>query len=255
MPKILLFLCLFLAPLALQARPVTVFAASSLTNAIEEINRLYQTRYQQKVVASFAASSALARQIASGAPADVFISANSRWMDFLAQQQAVQASSITPLLQNSLVLIASKFYPSNSATKLTSLADKLGDQRLAIANPEHVPAGIYARQALESSGQWSRLKTRLALGQNVRSTLLLVERGEAPFGIVYNTDALQSRQVSTIEQIPVSLHQAIVYPAALIKPPSAEVAHYYQFLFSDAAQAIFSRYGFQPLVSEFSDAQ
>lgn len=253
MYRYLLLLCIFVTSTSLQARPLTLFAASSMTNAIDDICNLYQARYGQPIVRSFAASSSLARQIAAGAPADIFISANTRWMDFLAEQKAVQIDSIEPLLENSLVLIGSQFYPS-SAISLATLANKLGDERLALANPDHVPAGMYARQALENSGQWPHLKSRLALGQNVRSTLLLVERGESPFGIVYNTDALQSTKVRRISEIPSELHQAIIYPAALVKTPSEEAKHFYHFLFSADARAIFNHYGFQPL-TEQSHAQ
>lgn len=254
MYRFLLLLCIFTAPLSLQARPLTLFAASSMTNAIDEICSLYQARYQQPVVRSFASSSSLARQIAAGAPADIFISANTRWMNFLAEQDAIQATTLKPLLKNQLVLIRSH-YTKEQHVSLATLAEQLGTERLAIANPDHVPAGIYARQALQHTGQWPSLVSRLALGQNVRSTLLLVERGEAPYGIVYNTDAQQSDKVSIIEQIPDNLHDAIIYPAALTSQHLTEAKQLYQLLFSREARDIFNRYGFQPLTSEPSDAQ
>ncbi|RTE66371.1 molybdate ABC transporter substrate-binding protein [Amphritea opalescens] len=253
MSKVLLFFCLLTLSISLQARPLTLYAASSMTNAIEEIARQYEARYGQKVITSFAASSSLARQIAAGAPADLFISANTRWMQFLADKKAIQPNTNKPLLKNRLALIRSEY--AKQPVSLATLADQLGDERLALANPDHVPAGIYARQALENSGQWPSLAPHLALGQNVRATLLLVERGEAPYGIVYNTDARQSTKLSQIELIPDTLHEPIVYPVALLLQPLPEAMQLYQFLFSSEASAIFNRYGFQPIKANPSHAE
>ena len=253
MDKIFLFLCCLTLSVSLQARPLTLYAASSMTNAIEEISQLYEARYHQKVVTSFASSSSLARQIAAGAPADLFISANTHWMQFLAEKNAIQPDTNKPLLKNRLALISSEY--AKQSASLTTLAEQLGDERLALANPDHVPAGIYARQALENTGQWPSLVSHLALGQNVRATLLLVERGEAPYGIVYNTDALQSQKLHHIELIPETLHESIVYPVALLQHSLPDAMQLYQFLFSNEASAIFSRYGFQPFSLNPNHAQ
>ncbi|RRD01171.1 molybdate ABC transporter substrate-binding protein [Amphritea balenae] len=249
-------LCFWLswASPALYARPLTVFAASSLTNAMNEVAAAYQKESNTKVISSYAASSALARQIASGAPADIYIAANHRWMDYLSEQRSVNNASIKPLLQNSLALIASNFTGTQPVT-LKSLPSKLNNDYLAIADPDHVPAGIYTKQALQSLQLWESLKLKLARGQNVRSTLLLVERGETPYGIVYRTDAIQSQHSRIISLIPESLHQPISYPIALVANHQPEALQLYNFLFSPQARAIFTRYGFIMSEEIKADAQ
>ena len=238
-----------LLPVA-DARPVTVFAASSMTNAVNEILDQYRQKTGTAVISSYAASSSLARQIAAGAPADIYISANQRWMDYLQQQQMLMATSQQPLAGNQLVLIGqrdnSQENPKDrqSAITLQELPDKLGDERLAIADPAHVPAGLYAQQALKALGIWSALQPKLAGSQNVRSALLLVERGEAPFGIVYETDARLSDNVRILARIDPTLHQPVIYPIARIKAAQKESEALYQFFFSAEAMNILQQHGF-----------
>lgn len=231
--------------------PVTVFAASSMTNAVDEVIRLYQQQYDETVRASYASSSALARQIASGAPADIYISANQRWMDYLEQQKITQPGSRRTLVQNSLVLITPAATPL-SIGHLQQIPEQLGQNRLAIADPDHVPAGIYSKHALQELQLWPALKPQLARSHNVRAALLLVERGETPLGLVYRTDALISDKVKIISQLPATSHQAIEYPIAKIRTSKQNpaVSELYDFLLSPDAAVIFQRYGFQTKTAE-----
>jgi len=225
--------------------PVTIFAASSMTNAVDEVIRLYQQLHDEPVRTSYASSSALARQIASGAPADIYISANQRWMDYLEQQNSIQPDSRRTLVQNTLVLITPAAIPLN-IDHLQQIPEQLGQNRLAIADPDHVPAGIYSKQALQELQLWPALKPQLARSHNVRATLLLVERGETPLGLVYRTDALISNKVKIISQLPTTSHQAIEYPIALTpnSNPNPAVTTLYDFLISAEAAAVFVRHGF-----------
>jgi molybdate transport system substrate-binding protein len=225
-------LCLFCGQALAQER-VLVFAAASLKNALDEVN----SAYGRPVSASYAASSALARQIEAGAPVQVFISADVEWMDYLEKKRAVHVIKRRDLLSNRLVWIV----PSNAKATSDPLA-ALGDQgRLALGDPQHVPAGKYARAALEKLGLWSRLSGRIAAAENVRAALALVARGEAPLGIVYRTDALAEPRVKVAAGIEPSLHPPIVYPASLLDSTGAA---YFDFLISGKAQAIFARHGF-----------
>lgn len=233
--------CMLLLPVA-EARPITVFAASSMTNAVDEILERYQQITGTAVISSYAASSSLARQIAAGAPADIYISANQRWMDYLQQQQMLIAPGSKPLTGNQLVLIGQPTV--NHPIALQDLPENLNNERLAIADPAHVPAGLYARQALEQLNLWSILQPRLASSQNVRSALLLVERGEAPFGIVYRTDARLSNKVEILADIDPALHQPVIYPIARIKGGQDESEGLYQFFLSAEARQILQKHGF-----------
>lgn len=226
-------------------QPVTVFAASSMTNAIDEVISLYRQQHDEPIRASYASSSALARQITSGAPADIYISANQRWMDYLAQQKMIQPDSRRTLVQNTLALITPASTPLN-IDHLRQIPEQLGQNRLAIADPDHVPAGIYSKQALQKLQLWSSLKPRLARSHNVRAALLLVERGETPLGLVYRTDALISNKVKIIKQLPATSHQPIEYPIALTSNsnPNPAVTTLYDFLLSAEAAAVFVRHGF-----------
>ncbi|WP_432473210.1 molybdate ABC transporter substrate-binding protein [Amphritea sp. HPY] len=232
-------------------QPITVFAASSMTNAVDEVVSLYRQQHDEPVRTSYASSSALARQIASGAPVDIYISANQRWMEYLEQQQLIQPGSRRTLLQNSLVLVTSTATPLN-IDQLQQIPGQLGQNRLAIADPDHVPAGIYSQQALKNLQLWSALKPKLARSHNVRAALLLVERGETPLGLVYRTDALISNKVQIISQLPAISHQPIEYPIALIRSPkqSPSVVALYDFLLSAEASAVFMRHGFQKKSAE-----
>jgi molybdate transport system substrate-binding protein len=228
-----------------QPAPLTVFAAASLKNALDEVDAAYTAQGQAPVRASYAASSALARQIEQGAPADAFISADSDWMDYLAQRKLIAAASRRDVLTNHLALIA----PAASSIRLAvrkgfPLAKALGDGRLAIAGPE-VPAGKYGRAALAALGVLDSVKDRLAPAENVRGALAFVAQGEAPLGIVYDTDAKTEPKVKIVGLFPDDSHPRIVYPAALVAASSnAGAATYLAFMQGPQASAIFRRYGF-----------
>jgi molybdate transport system substrate-binding protein len=228
------------------AETVTVFAAASLKDALDENVRVHRPRTGDRIVVSYAASSALAKQIENGAPADLFISADLEWMDYLAARKLIDAQSRSNLLSNRLVLIA----PAGSSVKLDvapnfPLAAALGGGRLSIADPEHVPAGKYARSALESLGVWGSVAGRTARAENVRAALVLVSRGEAPLGIVYRTDALADVRVRTVAEFPESSHPPIVYPAALIASRKSPTARdFLEYLKSQAARVLWTKHGF-----------
>lgn len=229
---------------------VTLFAAASATNALTEIVELYRTQSETRVRTVFAASSTLAKQIANGAPADLFLSANQLWMEHLIEKAAIDRDSTRDLLGNRLVMIVG---PENSAVdKLPSflepsfpLKEILGASRLAIGDPAHVPAGIYAKAALQSFGLWDASLKNLAFSGNVRTTLALVERGEAAAGIVYETDALILPELKIAGIFPPNSHPSIVYPLAMVKQQrSKAVEDFFNFLFSPEASQVFLRHGF-----------
>jgi len=228
---------------------VTVFAAASLKDALDENVRAHQPGAGDRIVVSYAASSALAKQIENGAPADLFISADLEWMDYLAARKLIDAQSRSNLLSNRLALVA----PAGSSVKLDvapnfQLAAALGGGRLSIADPEHVPAGKYARSALESLGVWASVAGRTARAENVRAALVLVSRGEAPLGIVYRTDALADASVRTVAEFPESSHPPIVYPAALTASTRSPAARkLLEHLKSRAARALWTKHGFAPV--------
>ncbi|MBY4677795.1 molybdate ABC transporter substrate-binding protein [Marinobacterium sp. CAU 1594] len=230
---------------------IYLFAAASMSNALQTLAERYQRQQDVRIVGSFAASSALARQISQGAPADIYISANQRWMDYLEQQQQLAAGSRRTLLGNSLVLITPQ-HSTLEAFQIDShwpLAEQLGDGRLAVGDPDHVPAGRYARQALETLGLWQRAAPRLARTHNVRAALALVERGEAPLGIVYGSDGLVSEKVRVLARFPSDSHQPIEYPVAIVeghRRPAVEA--FYRYLQSAEANKVFVQYGFSPVV-------
>jgi molybdate transport system substrate-binding protein len=241
-------LVLGLAPLARAQDATTVFAAASLTDALRALAQEWQARGNPAPRLSFAASSALARQIEQGAPADLFLSADEPWMDYLQQRRLiVDATRISPL-GNALVLVA----PAGSAATVTlgrgtDLLSLLGPTgRLAAGDPAHVPVGRYAQAALEWMGQWQPLAPRLARADNVRAALLLVERGEAPFGIVYATDAAASRAVRVAGTFPAEAHPPITYPFALTRRAEGNArAHaLLAFLASAEAAPAWQRFGF-----------
>ena len=223
-----------------------VFAAASLKNALDEVASMSPS----KRTISYGASSALAKQIEAGAPAQVFISADLDWMDYLEQRKMLRAESRRNLLGNKLVLIA----PAGSATKTQivpgfPLAQLLGNGRLATADPAHVPAGKYTKAALEKLGVWDSVSGKLAPAETVRAALALVARGEAPLGTVYSTDAAAEPKVRVVATFPDGLHAPIVYPAALISsaPPSGAAADFLALLSSPAARNVFEKHGFTPL--------
>jgi molybdate transport system substrate-binding protein len=224
---------------------VLVFAAASLQTALDDLAAPVQRATGARLRMSYAASSALARQIENGAPAAVFISADLDWMNYVADRKLVRAESRVNLLGNQLVLVATKNHAV--ALKIGSgfgLAQALGRERLALADPVAVPAGKYAREALTKLGVWDSVAGKIAATENVRAALLLVSRGEAPLGIVYRTDALAEPGVVVVDTFPESAHAPIVYPAALTTAASPLAAKVLEYLKSPAARAVFDRYGF-----------
>ncbi|SOD95312.1 molybdate ABC transporter substrate-binding protein [Caenispirillum bisanense] len=230
---------------AAAAEKITVFAAASTTDALTEVGAAFAKETGVEMVPSFASSSTLAKQIEEGAPAQVFVSANAKWMDYLADKGLVVADSRADLLGNDLVLIA----PADSAVATVAigpgldLAPLLDGGRLSVGDPDHVPVGQYAKAALEKLGLWAATEPQLARQNDVRSALALVERGEAPLGIVYSTDAAASNGVKTVGVFPKDSHSPITYPVALVTDSPAGRS-FLAFLQSDAAKAIFARHGF-----------
>ena len=244
--SVLAWLALFL-PLPAKAQPVSVFAAASLNEALSEIAANWAQAGHAHPTLAFAASSTLARQIDQGAPANLFASADEKWMDWLDQHGRVAAGTRVNLLANQLVLIVPKDRARTIAVddKL-DLAALLGPTgRLSVGDPEHVPAGLYAKEALTRLGLWSQAEPRLARGEDVRAALRLVELGEAPAGIVYATDAAASTRVSVAGTFPPGSHEPIVYPFAVVKgADTADARDLLTFMRSPQAQAVFRSRGF-----------
>ncbi|MDC6120156.1 molybdate ABC transporter substrate-binding protein [Serratia rubidaea] len=231
------------------AEKITVFAAASLTNALQEIATQYQQGKDVQVVSSFASSSTLARQIEQGAPADLFISADQQWMDYAIDKQQMVKDSRYTLLDNDLVLIAAKDSKLDKVaiTPQTDWQQLLNGERLAVGDPDHVPAGIYAKEALQNLKAWPQLAPKLARANNVRSAMALVERQETPLGIVYGSDALASDKVKVVGVFPADSHKPVEYPMAIVKDHnSPTVSAFYTYLKSPQAAAVFKRYGFSP---------
>ncbi len=225
--------------------PITVFAAASLTNVLQELGDSFTKDTAIPVRFSFAASSALARQIENGAPADIFFSADQAWMDYLQTRNLIRRDTRYDVLHNRLVLIA----PADSDITLTigphfPLAAALGKGRLAAGDPDAVPAGRYARQALTSLGVWNEVSGRLARADSVRSALAFVDRGEAPLGIVYETDALIDKHVRVVATFPDDSHRPIVYPIALTGTAGAGAARFVAYIRGSAGATAFKAYGF-----------
>lgn len=240
-------LALLLIGASVAARGDTlVFAAASLKNALDEIAQHHQRAGGGKVSVSYAGSSALARQIEKGAPADVFISADTDWMDYVDTRRLLKDGARVNLVRNELVLIASAQGRLDvSISPGFPLAAMLGGGRLAMADPDHVPAGKYGKAALETLGVWPMVANRLARAENVRAALNFVARGEAPLGIVYRTDAASESRVRIVGTFPASTHPLIVYPAALLASSrSAEAWRFFTHLRSAAAMEVFRRHGF-----------
>lgn len=247
---------LFASGLALAATPpakptpLTVFAAASLKESLDEAATAYERRTHVPVRVSYAASSALARQIEQGAPADVFLSADLDWMDVLQAKKLIDAGTRRNLLGNTLVLVA----PRDSKTAPIALRPgldlrpALGEGRLAVALTASVPAGKYAKQSLVKLGAWPGVANRTAEAENVRAALVLVARGEAPLGIVYGSDALAEPGVRVLGTFPADSHAPIVYPVARIAASThANGGDFVRWLQSREARAIFARHGFAPL--------
>jgi molybdate transport system substrate-binding protein len=225
-----------------------VLAAASLKNALDEVSGQHLMPQGGKISISYAGSSALARQIENGAPADIFISADRDWMDYVEKRGLIRPDSRVNLLRNEIVLIA----PADSKASVEikpgfPLVTLLGGGRLAMADPDYVPAGKYAKAALEKLGVWSSVAGKIARAENVRAALNFVSRGEAPLGIVYRTDAAADRRVRIVAVFPAQTHPPIVYPAALLKGASDPGASmFFEFLNSAQAREIFRKHGFMP---------
>ncbi len=232
---------LAVAPAA-HAQELLVYAAASLTDALQEVAR----DTGQKARFSFAASSTLARQIENGAPADIFASADEEWADYLARHGKLAAGTRTTLLSNRLVLIAPADRTTTAAiAKGTDFAALLGNGRLATGDPAHVPVGKYARQALEWLDAWGTVEPKLARAESVRAAMALVERGEAPLGIVYATDAASNPRVKVVGMFPAESHPQIAYPFAIVAGRDTPAARAFMAaLQSPGAKAIFRRHGF-----------
>ena len=233
-------------PAAAMSRPPLVLAAASLQESLTAAAQAWAGRGHPKPVLSFGASSALARQIEAGAPADLFISADEDWMDDVQRKDLLRPGSRVNFLGNQLVLIA----PQGSQVTLSighgfPLATALGPGRLALADPVAVPAGKYAKAALTRLGVWQSVKTKLAPAENVRAALAFVERGETPLGIVYETDALASKEVRIAGRFPSNTHPPITYPIATLRSSTnSEAESFRQFLISPAGKTIFRHFGF-----------
>lgn len=245
----LLLLAMAAIPPARAGEPLTLFAAASLAEAMDEILAAHEAATGAPVRASYAASSTLARQIEAGAPTDIFASANVRWMDHLAVRGLVDAATRVSPIANRLVLVAPAGTPGGEIAigPGLDLAARMGPKtRLAVGDPDHVPAGLYAEQALASLGLWAELAPRLARADDVRAALALVARGETPFGIVYATDAAITPAVRVVGTFPADSHRPIVYPFAVVAGAARPaVADLFAFVTEDAALAIFEDFGFE----------
>jgi molybdate transport system substrate-binding protein len=243
------------APLPAAAQEsITVFAAASLKNALDDADATFTKATGVKVVASYEASSSLAKQIEAGAPADVFISADLRWMDYVAGKSLIKADTRVNLLGNKLVLIAPK---DSKLDRIAigqgfDIAKLAGDGRIAVTDVKAVPAGLYAKAALEKLGAWAAAEPKLAQAVNVRATLAFVARGETPLGIVYETDAKIEPKVRIVGVFPDNSYPPVAYPAAATATGKPAATRYVQFLRGNAAKAIFEKYGFSFLIKPVS---
>jgi molybdate transport system substrate-binding protein len=246
---LLLLACVLNAPAPAadaEGQVTLVFAAASLTNVLDEIGAAYTQQTRQTVKFSYAASSALARQLEAGARADVFFSADLEWMDYVQARNLIDRTSRRNVLGNRLALVA----PADSRIELKiapgfALAAALGNGRLATGDPESVPVGKYARSALTSLGVWNDVADRLVRAENVRSALAFIARGETPLGIVYETDAKIEKRVRVVDFFPTDSHPPIVYPVAVTAQARPAARQFVDFLQGAAAQEAFKKYGFQ----------
>ena len=244
----------FHQPAQAQDKSLTVFAAASMKNALDEADAAYTAKSGVKISVSYAASSALAKQIEQGAPADIFISADTAWMDYSIKNKSINESTRVDLLGNAIVLIA----PKDSKIENVSigpgfdLAKLAGDGRITTGDVKAVPVGKYAKAALEKLGSWQAAEPKFAMAENVRAALALVARGEAALGIVYSTDAKVEPGVKIVGTFPADSHPPIVYPVAATANAKADAADYLAFLRSAQAKAVFEKYGFSYLIKPTS---
>ena len=239
------------SPAQAQDKSLTVFAAASMKNALDDVDAAYTAKTGVKISASYAASSALAKQIEQGAPADIFVSADTDWMDYATAKKNINETTRVNLLGNSIVLIAPKDSKIDRVAigpgfDLSKLA---GDGKIATGDVKAVPVGKYAQAALEKLGAWQAAAPKFAMAESVRSALALVARGEAVLGIVYSTDAKVEPGVKIVGTFPADSHPAIIYPVAATSTAKPDATGYLAFLKTSAAKAIFEKYGFSYLVS------
>ena len=245
MKKLLIFaFVLFLSEVSFADEKLTLFAAASLTNALSEISTKYEKETGIKIAHSFASSSVLAKQIENGAPADLFISADLKWMNYLQEKSLVNKSSRKNLLANTLVLIAPKGRSFDVKFEEGFAFVKAFDGRLCTGDIESVPVGIYAKEALTNLGWWKDIKSRIVGTQDVRGALAFVERAECNVGIVYETDANVSSIVYLLGTFPESTHTPVLYPVAMTVNSKESAKAYLSYLQSDEAMNIFKKYGF-----------
>ncbi|HEX4411882.1 MAG TPA: molybdate ABC transporter substrate-binding protein [Xanthobacteraceae bacterium] len=230
-------------------KSITVFAAASMKNALDDVDADYTKQSGTKIVASYDASSALMKQIEGGAPADVFVSADLKWMDYGSQKKLIKDDTRVNLLGNELVLIVPKDSKIDKVTigSGTDLAKLAGDGRITTGDVQAVPVGIYAKAALEKLGLWASVEPKMAMAANVRAALVLVARGEAMLGIVYSTDAKVEPGVKVVGVFPEGSHDPIIYPVAATVNAKPDATAYLTYLRSPAAKAVFEKYGFTVL--------
>ena len=243
-----------LAPAQAQEKSLTVFAAASLKNALDDINTAYTAKSGVKIAASYAASSALAKQIEQGAPADVFASADIDWMDYATQKKNIKDGTRVDLLGNKLVLIAPKDSDISNVQigPGFDLAKLAGDGKIATGDVASVPVGKYAKAALEKLGSWKAAEPKFAMAENVRAALTLVARKEAVLGIVYETDAKVEPGVKVVAAFPQDSYPPVIYPFAQTTTAKSEAADYLAFVRSGASKSIFEKYGFTVLIKPTS---
>lgn len=225
---------------------VTVYAAASLTNAINELDVIYEQKNKVQIQTSYAGSSTLAKQIEAGAPADIFISADVQWMDYLQNKQLVSTNDRVNLLSNRLVVIAPKARPIKLKIDKSFDFTQVAQGKWCTGDTKSVPVGKYAKQALTSIGWWDKVSTRLVETEDVRAALNFVARGECQLGIVYTTDAAISKNVVIVGTFPENTHQSIIYPIGLVNK-NTESMKFYKFLKSSQATKVFKKYGFSVL--------
>ncbi len=238
------------APANAEDKTLTVFAAASMKNALDEVDAAFTSKTGVKVSASYAASSTLAKQIEQGAPADIFVSADTDWMDYAIGKKTINEASRVNLLGNSIVLIAPKDSKIDHVVigPGFDLAKLAGGGRIATGDVKSVPVGKYAKAALEKLGAWSAAEPKFAMAESVRAALTLVARGEAVLGIVYSTDAKVEPGVKIVGTFPADTHPPIVYPVAATANAKTGAADYLAYLRSQAAKAVFEKYGFVYLI-------
>jgi molybdate transport system substrate-binding protein len=239
------------SPALAEDKSLTVFAAASMKNALDDVDAAYTAKTGVKISASYAASSALAKQIEQGAPADIFVSADTDWMDYATAKKNIDLPSRVDLLGNSIVLIAPKDSKIDNVAIAQGfdLAKLAGDGKIATGDVKSVPVGKYAKAALEKLGAWQAAEPKFAMAESVRAALALVARGEAVLGIVYSTDAKVEPGVKIVGTFPADSHPPIIYPVAATSTAKPDAAGYLAFLKTSAAKAIFEKYGFKFLIT------